>query len=121
MERGSYILILEHQNIKSYQFPVLHQALITVQDVVNATSVAFERDLPPFLTARTTRALTGRKHHVLFPPLLVLHHSDRHKDGKRLMQSSDGETGLVLELQVDTYRFRTQVITEYDPHITMAS
>lgn len=62
----------------SYQFPVLLQALIAVEHVVNPASVALQWDLPPFLTAGGTLALTGRKHQVLLPPVLVLHHSDRH-------------------------------------------
>ena len=61
-----------------YQFPVLLQALIAVEDVVNPASIALQWDLPPLLTAGGTLALTGGEHQVLLPPVLVLHHSDGH-------------------------------------------
>lgn len=62
-----------------YQFPVLRQPLVTVEGVVDPPPVAFEWDLPPLLAAGGTLALTGGEHQVLLPPLLVLHHSEGHR------------------------------------------
>lgn len=70
----------------SYQFPVLRQTLVTVEGVVDTAPVAFEGDLPPLLTAGGTLALTGGEHQVLFSPLLVLHHPDRHRQGGTVWQ-----------------------------------
>lgn len=63
--------------VKSYQFPVLLKALVAVEDVVDPASVSLQWDLPPLLTTGRAMVLTGRKHQVLLPPILVLHHSDR--------------------------------------------
>lgn len=70
----------------SYQFPVLRQTLVTVEGVVDTAPVAFEGDLPPLLTAGGTLALTGGEDQVLFSPLLVLHHPDRHRQGGTVWQ-----------------------------------
>lgn len=62
---------------RHYQFPVLLQTLITIEDVVYPASIAFQWDLPSLLTAGWTLVLTGRKHQVLLPTFFVFHHSDR--------------------------------------------
>lgn len=83
-----------------YQFPVLLQALVVVKDVVNPPSVALQWDLPPLLTAGGTLALTGRKHQVLLPPFLVLHHSDKDTEGR---EGKRGSGDCNLNTETDKY------------------